>query len=649
MSDKQQNSTAVNVAGYLRNHYANFANLAVKKIENGMLKFSHRLEPRARKHNLTDSLSFRIHDPLWILTRQWQFGEFRGNDAGSAIVVSARLEAHRLKTLRFGQQQIDFAKSSDVSVEPMVERLDEDLTPQVGVEAAFYFKRLLKSDAVLSPNLKLILTRCKQLYPLTDESPMVSVEHTGVKDFCYQQNARLNKFQSAYKGVAFDGRSLYVDLKRGSRQLCSDFPAAEVVCKTYVQWFESHYLPNSGGGKSAWNTQKLGYEFEVDTAKEKYVAEDYHSGRVSWYTFDYSSGKGKHNPDRKYIFTGLPTLACFDGSPNKRLWQMEDRKVYMGNSDEMQSTANGVTLQYVTMYGNDWMLIPLDVTVGSVVTVKQISVRDTFGISTTIDRRAGTDSASGAHTFGQRWEMFTQAPVHVMSKVKDARVSADGLFFPPALPFTIESQPIEEIQFLRDEMANMVWGVERCVNDGCGSALDCNLLASRTAQFIDELNKDILQQQSAGEESVVSVSQNTAGKAQVEHSEKASDYHYVLQNSVPLNWIPFLPQRIQGDKTRREIALRRGKMPIYLADMKAYLPARPLSALLQVHAGSNSVKEVPLYINEEEIIGVGTKIVRNFQRSRWLNGQVYTWYGTQKQISQMQGDSGLMFDELIEK
>jgi hypothetical protein len=41
-----------------------------------------RLEPRSRSKNFAEGLAARVADPLWLLARQWQFGEFAGADAG---------------------------------------------------------------------------------------------------------------------------------------------------------------------------------------------------------------------------------------------------------------------------------------------------------------------------------------------------------------------------------------------------------------------------------------------------------------------------------------------------------------------------------------------------------------------------------------
>src|SRR6056297_1642273 len=48
-----------------------------------------RIEGRPRRTDFSRALKAEIRDPLWLLTRQWQFGEFEGDDAGSP--VSAKL------------------------------------------------------------------------------------------------------------------------------------------------------------------------------------------------------------------------------------------------------------------------------------------------------------------------------------------------------------------------------------------------------------------------------------------------------------------------------------------------------------------------------------------------------------------------------
>jgi hypothetical protein len=50
-----------------------------------------RLEGRPRREDFDRSLRAEIRDPLWMLCRQWQLGEFRGEDAGSAVTAKVQL------------------------------------------------------------------------------------------------------------------------------------------------------------------------------------------------------------------------------------------------------------------------------------------------------------------------------------------------------------------------------------------------------------------------------------------------------------------------------------------------------------------------------------------------------------------------------
>src|SRR5215208_1081771 len=55
-----------------------------------------RLEGRPRADKFERALRAEVRDALWMLTRQWQTGEFRGDDAGSPIFAKVRVETTRL-------------------------------------------------------------------------------------------------------------------------------------------------------------------------------------------------------------------------------------------------------------------------------------------------------------------------------------------------------------------------------------------------------------------------------------------------------------------------------------------------------------------------------------------------------------------------
>ena len=49
-----------------------------------------RLEPQPRRGDVTVGAAAPVHDPMWLLARQWQVGEFAGHDGGSPIVARWR-------------------------------------------------------------------------------------------------------------------------------------------------------------------------------------------------------------------------------------------------------------------------------------------------------------------------------------------------------------------------------------------------------------------------------------------------------------------------------------------------------------------------------------------------------------------------------
>src|SRR5215831_17399414 len=46
-----------------------------------------RLEPQSTLGDPRPGIEARVHDPLWLIGRQWQLGEFQGEDAGTPLTV----------------------------------------------------------------------------------------------------------------------------------------------------------------------------------------------------------------------------------------------------------------------------------------------------------------------------------------------------------------------------------------------------------------------------------------------------------------------------------------------------------------------------------------------------------------------------------
>jgi len=61
-----------------------------------------RLEPRARGADLRPSLEGRVYDPAWLLGRQWQIGEFAGEDAGTPAVAQLTVDTAPITAYQAG-------------------------------------------------------------------------------------------------------------------------------------------------------------------------------------------------------------------------------------------------------------------------------------------------------------------------------------------------------------------------------------------------------------------------------------------------------------------------------------------------------------------------------------------------------------------
>src|SRR4051812_41837856 len=61
-----------------------------------------RLEGRPRTADFGRSLRAEVRDALWLLSRQWQMGEFTADDAGSPVMAKLHVESRPLTRYRAG-------------------------------------------------------------------------------------------------------------------------------------------------------------------------------------------------------------------------------------------------------------------------------------------------------------------------------------------------------------------------------------------------------------------------------------------------------------------------------------------------------------------------------------------------------------------
>src|SRR3954465_12128295 len=105
-----------------------------------------RLEPRPRKADFDKVLECGVHDALWMLTRQWQFGELDGEDTGSAIFAKVQMQTTALTRLKQGNAGAQ-TYSNNVPLENRVESAGKLADHKTRLDAAFTFLQYLQSTA----------------------------------------------------------------------------------------------------------------------------------------------------------------------------------------------------------------------------------------------------------------------------------------------------------------------------------------------------------------------------------------------------------------------------------------------------------------------------------------------------------------------
>jgi hypothetical protein len=174
-------------------------------------------------------------------------------------------------------------------------------------------------------------------------------------------------------------------------------------------------------------------------------------------------------------------------------------------------------------------------------------------------------------------------------------------------------------------MANMVWGVETLVPLPDGSTKRGSEAATETLQFYKKRHPV------SGPPAVL--------------LENEAKIRYEVMNGVPENWIPFPPVHLPDNN--REIQLQRSSMlRIFEGAPKPYKKVKPRTALLR--EGLDNVPLSPYFVHEEEVPRAGVYVTQAFQRTRWLDGSVFTWVGVRKKTGRGEGTSGLAFDQTRE-
>jgi hypothetical protein len=592
-----------------------------------------RLESRPRSQSFERAVRAEIRDALWMLTKQWQMGEFRGSDAGSPVFAKLLLSTTRLTKYRPAGGAAQLFDAS-IPLEAKVERRPVPLHRQrqsLALDLRLVMAR--QWFALISDLATDYRPDFAKAYPIAKPDPTQS-QHVEV---C--SHPEVWETYQALAGRAMDGGALLEYLLADSGHHAydgiptigsGDYGSLDNRAQRFIAWAARFITVPASSTDDAWVPNHLDYQFAAsaplaDGTEKVYLANDYASGELDWYSLDLDASittlgsvPGSEttglSPDAP--FTTIPIPVSFSGMPNTRWWTFEDHATNFGDIDASTTDlAKLLFMEFALVYSNDWFVIPCTLPSGSLARVRGMAVTNVFGERLWIQAAdQGTDEAWG------RWSIFT---INILNAPAGSTSADTTLLLLPTLAAAQYGPLQEEVFLVRDEVANMAWAVEKTVPLASGISRPGSEVARQTFNYLQSLI--------------------SGGGAP---PELAAAVRYQAMNSVPENWIPFIPVHVPNNN--RQIQLQRAAMPrILVGDASPAQKVQPLTSLMR--QGLDITPAHAYFLHEEEVPRAGARVTQYYARSRWTQGQVYTWLRARKQTGRGEASSGLAFDRLVDK
>ena len=285
---------------------------------------------------------------------------------------------------------------------------------------------------------------------------------------------------------------------------------------------------------------------------------------------------------------------------------MEDGRTNFGAiRPDTTDLAKLLFIEFGLIFSNDWFLIPVTMQAGSVVSVKGLMVIDAFGERLWID---AVDA--GAETERSRFSLFTLS-------TKSDRAPDPTLLVPANAPKVQEAAPFEDVMLIRDEMANMVWAIEKTVPAPEGRGTAGADAGRETRAYLQQF-----------------VIPSPSGMGDPLNDVKI---RYDLMTEVPEHWIPFVSAT--GSNLQRATMVR----VLSRQDMEKI---KPRTSLLRPGV---DVPSGSFIVPQEEVPRAGARVTQSFYRTRWTDGRSVVWIGVRKKTGRGEGWSGLAFDRIVPK
>jgi hypothetical protein len=396
-----------------------------------------RLEPRTRDADMTPGVEARLHDPLWLLARQWQLGELDGEDGGSAVLARARHDIGRIT---------GFAPRGGATIDHDPATLPTAALAEATPRGAARPIPDLVTRVRTGRHLVRLLTRAgfvERAARLTADFPVAAAgPHLDAAD-------RMLAGALAHRApdglaVATVLRAMLPALPPALAEPPADAGAVVAIATSWLSWLDATEVAPAQG---AWRSDHLEHAFSLraDLAATTIALDvaEHHGGPLGWPDIDLGAGDPSARPPERGVATAVPGPVHYRGMPARRYWELEDGAVDWNAIDAGPGeVARMLLIDFALVFSDDWLQMPIDLDAGTLARVTSLVVTDSFGVRTLIEP---------ASTIDPSWRMFglggSGPPV---------------LLVQPHAPI-LRGRGGDEIVVAEDEEANLAWAIERAV------------------------------------------------------------------------------------------------------------------------------------------------------------------------------------------
>lgn len=540
-----------------------------------------RVEGTPRAGNPEMALQARLEGgPYWMLAQQWRFGELLGNDAASPVNVAVTWKRKGFAGPDGGGPEL---LEAEIEGDPSAPDLRMRL--QAGQELA----RALDEPDVAAAIAAFPLPAL----PAEGEIPVPSA--LGVVD------AATRSVHFALAGRVADGIAMLEARRENALPPELQSPDVLAALDAVAAWLDRTY-PQHGRRpeESRWSPSELGYEARVPLSNgEALAVPDHGGGRLDWWSFDLEETPDFDGEPEDTI-AAMPTPVEFSGMPTSTHWQFEARGVNFGRITAAPTDLARLLLaEFALIYGEDWFSIPLELDRGSVVFLSDIEVQDAYG-ETYVIPPAGAPSEVG-------WDVWSTG----RPSGGDGQEAARLLVVPPVNATATDGPVVEDVLFSRDEMANVLWAIERFGASGLGDAVALEDVWGTQLSVADS-------------------------------PPAAAGLAYTLVSEVPATWHPFSARVVAEESGTRRAALERIPF-LRTREDGTQVAVEPLGVLLNKEDPPGTYR-----LAEEAVPRRPVQLVRRFERARDVHGRVLLWTTIRKMAAE-HPQSGIAFDALTDE